>query len=154
LLYSTVVIVPELIREANKIRVLLIKRKIGQNYYDGDVLYEYFKYFSYIVFLDEQNRFSGFGVLSDETRKREEAKKLAVLINDWNIYSGEFPISKDAYIVKDTSRKQVIDRMNKLRYNVIAVVSTDLEYLDIIDYDTVVSQITKQVIQTDQNFLK
>jgi hypothetical protein len=44
--------------------------------------------------------------------------------------------------------------MKIIRYNVIAVVSTDLEYLDIIDYDTVVSQITKQVIQTDQNFLK
>jgi hypothetical protein len=41
--------------------------------------------------------------------------------------------------------------MNKLRYNVIAVVSTDLEYLGIIDYDTVVSQITKHVIQTDQD---
>jgi hypothetical protein len=90
----------------------------------------------------------------EENRKKVKANRLADRINHWDLYSDEFPILKDAYIVKDASRKQVIDRMNKLSLKAIAVVSTELKYLGIIEYDTVVSQITKDIIQEDQNVLK
>ena len=147
------VIVPQLIRENKKIHVLRIKKR-SDNIYSGLVLYEYFKYFTYAVFLDENERFNGFAItekllnIINKDRGRL-IKKLETNINKWYLDTTEFPILKDVYIVKGSSLKQVIDRMKELRLRVLPVVSTALKYEGIIDYDTVIFQITKGVITTD-----
>jgi hypothetical protein len=146
------IIVPQLIRENKKIHVLRIKKR-SDNVYTGLALYEYFKYFTYAVFLDEDDRFNGFAITKkllariNENRK-ELINKLQTNVNNWHLDTSEFPILKDEYILKGSSLKQVIHRMEELGQHVLPVISPSLKYEGIIDYDTVIFQITKGVITT------
>ena len=94
------IIVPQLIRENKKIHVLRIKKR-SDDIYTGLALYEYFKYFTYAVFLDEDNRFNGFAITKEllariNENRKELINKLQTNVNDWHLDTGGFPILKDA----------------------------------------------------------
>jgi hypothetical protein len=64
-----------------------------------------FKYFTYAVFLDENERFNGFAIIEKFLNTINEdmeklIKKLETNINEWDLDTTEFPILKDVYIVK------------------------------------------------------
>jgi CBS domain-containing protein len=61
-------------------------------------------------------------------------------ITRWEL---KYPIKKDKYILKGTSRKQVLDKMKELDLSVLPVVSGDLNYEGVVDKESIMSQIIK-----------
>jgi len=160
-------IVPKLIREANKLKILKIVEKKDRNkkYYNPLAMYHYAKYFSHLVFVDKNEIFYGF--LDAHTAMREIEKdipeqyqgslegewvdavvedklevKFVDMINQWELKE---PIIIE-YIVMGATRKQVLDKMDKIGLDVLPVVSSGLKYEGFIDRDTVISQITEELM--------
>ena len=153
---------PKLIREAKKIKVLRITKKQGSNY-DASIAYAYLKYFTHVIFIDN-NLLSGFAEaddLLDIIKPRDPQKKqppyekiemddIAVrFVNKFNEWILEPPIKKATEIVlfkEGTSRKQVLELMNQHHIWVLPVVSSlGLKYAGVIDYDSIIWQITRDL---------
>jgi hypothetical protein len=136
-----------MVRQSKDIRILKINRKENHSY--SKLLFEHIKYFNNIIFLDFNNRLSGFSTLVDieEMLKiKEDPSKENQFINDINNWKFDYPfIHKDYYILKGILRKQVLEKMNELGLKVIPVVSADLICEGIIDYETIVTQINNEI---------
>jgi hypothetical protein len=141
-------IIPKLIHEAKKVRILRIKEiKDEPDYpsyrYDHNAIIDYLRYFTHVVFIDNNMRLCGFATADELLKKIEqpsEGKEYVEQINKWILND---PIKKDTYIVKGASRKQVLDRMKELNLTVLPVVSGYLIYEGIVDKDSIMLQITK-----------
>ena len=118
------------------------------------------KYFSYIVLLSKEDKLSGFMVQEniEELLKMDDIQRNQFIedLNEWNI--NKYPIwpckLRDTYIVKGTSRKQVLETMKNLHLEVLPVVSGDLHYEGIIDRETIANQIYDELSELSQYKIK
>jgi CBS domain-containing protein len=136
------VIKPKLIREAKKVRILVIKDI--KHPYDQEAAANYLKCFTHAVFIGNNNKFCGFAT-ADELLKKieppsEEGDNFLGSITNWELKS---PIKKDIYIVKGASRKQVLDKMKKHNLSVLPIISLELNYEGVVDKESIMLQITK-----------
>lgn|SRR5574341_59632 len=137
-------IIPELLREPKKIRVLKIV-KSRRTWYSREPLQQYLRYSTHVVFLEDNPRLAGFASAYDLMQKLESDSEFVEKIREWDLQE---PIRKDMYIVKGISRKQALYLMDKLKVDVIAVVSADLRYEGVIDRETIISQIAEELVAT------
>lgn len=137
--------IKEKINEKKKIRVLKLQKG---GIYHFQVLYNYLQYFNHVIFLDRE-KFSGYVaaidlilIIGDDKRK-----DLVNGINRWSRYNEELgdPISKEAYVVKGVSRKDVLAHMYKLGLEVLPVVLADMKYEGMIDRCKIISQINSEL---------
>jgi CBS domain-containing protein len=138
-------ILPKLIREAKKIKVLRLTKSNSQGYIQT-ALAEYLKYFTHVVFIDdEKDVLSGFveadTILEIIKSKNDNATNFMNTINKWTLNSTI--IEKNVYVIKGASRKQVLEMMKQHTKSVLPVVSLGLRYEGVIDYDSIIWQITK-----------
>jgi hypothetical protein len=132
-------------------------------HYDVHIAYAYLKYFTHVVFIDENKLLTGF-VEADyllniikptnplEPLKQLQfdntAKEFVKKINDWKLDPSVInPKGKDVYVVKGASRKQVLDQMNRHKLWVLPAVSLGLHYEGVIDCDSIVWQITRDLYE-------
>jgi CBS domain-containing protein len=154
---------PKLIREAKKIKVLSISKKhVG--HYNPRVAYAYLKYFTHVVFVDENNLLSGFAEADDLLKIIKPinpldpdpnspydniAMNFVNNINQWILESPIVnPMDKNVYVREGTSRKQALGLMNQHQLKVLPVVSSlGGYYKGIIDYDSIIWQITRDLYE-------
>jgi hypothetical protein len=135
---------PILIREAKKIKVLRITHEY-KHAYQYNTLYEYLKYFTHVIFIEGSNKFSGFAIreeLLEWLNKPEKQQKFINEIQEWKL---NLPVRKNSYIIKGASRRQVFDRMKELDLTVLPVISLDRNYEGVIDRDSLIWQITRDL---------
>jgi hypothetical protein len=156
---------PKLIREAKKIKVLRITKK-EDAHYDASVAFAYLQYFTHVIFIDDSNFLSGFAEANDllakikpkfPQQKRLPYEKIEMddiaieFVNKFNQWKLEPPIKKPPeidYVKEGTPRKQVLDIMNQHQIWVLPVVSSlGLKYAGIIDYDSIIWQITRDLYE-------
>jgi hypothetical protein len=151
---------PRLIREAKKIRVLRITQK-KEAHYDVRIAYAYLQYFTHVIFIDENNLLTGFveakyllNIIKptnplaplEQLQFDNTAMEFVKKINDWKLdLSVINPKGKDINVVKGASRKQVLDLMNQHKLWVLPVVSSGPRYEGVIDYDSIIWQITSDL---------
>ncbi len=158
-------VIPKLVREAKKTRVLRITQKEDPQY-EVRTAYAYLKYFTHVVFIDKNNLLTGFVEaiylldIIKPTKPVESYTPLSQLqfgdaafdfvnkINQWNLEPSVInPKGKDIKVVKGTSRKQVLDLMKQHQLWVLPVVSSGPRYEGVIDYDSIILQITRDLYE-------
>lgn len=139
-------IVPKLIREAKKVKVLRLTKRY-KDHYDEYALLEYLKYFTHVVFIDDSNHnmLMGFaegdrilGILKEHDQTTNDFMNS---IRNWTFSSDS--IIKDGFVINTASRKEILDMMKQQVRNVLPVVSIDRTYRGVVDYDSIIWQITK-----------
>jgi hypothetical protein len=139
-------IIPKLIREAKKVKILRLKITENQPTYNKDIAAKYLRYFTHVIFTDDTKIFYGFA-MADELLKELETSRGQEFLNDINKRKLHHPIRSDIYIKKGKSRKQVLDKMEELGLTVLPVVSDglvsgSLNYEGVVDKDSIMWQIT------------
>jgi CBS domain-containing protein len=152
---------PKLIREAKKVKVLRIIRK-HDAHYDPRLVNAYLKYFTHVVFVDENNLLSGFAEADDLLKIIKPENPLdpyspyddiaTNFVNNINVWKLESPIvnpmDKNIYVMEGASRKQALGLMSQHQLKVLPVVSSlGGYYRGIIDYDSIIWQITRDLYE-------
>ncbi|MDQ3840429.1 MAG: hypothetical protein M3297_14310 [Thermoproteota archaeon] len=152
-----------------KIKILYILRDLY--IYQKGPLLDYLEGRDYVVFLEDaiilkeegqkkkpipklednrpKGRLSGFALATDLVKKlhTSDGEKFVEVINKWDFNTdiSSKIIRTDAYIVKGTTRKQVLKIMQNEKLDVLPVVSANLYYEGIIDRNTIIYQIFKDL---------